>query len=138
MCDANIYSGSGGDVTRLSGLFLLVSAEKASVMALLYHNECDTGFVIRLQLDAGLSHGRQLVLQDVNELSLWHPVSVHDDPVWLVATRALIEHYQEFTNHTTHFLDYFLPRNIQYEEKLVFELAKLCNYQLLILKESKW
>ena len=45
-------------------------------------------------LDAGLPDGGELVLQDVCELALADAVPVHDDPVRLVAARALVEHHQ--------------------------------------------
>ena len=68
-------------------------------MPLLHHYECDAGLVVGLQLDAGLSDGSQLVLQDVGELSLAHPVPVHDDPVGLVATSAFVEHHEVLPHH---------------------------------------
>ena len=69
------------------------------VMPLLDHDEGDAGLVVWLQLDAGLPDGGQLVLQDVGELSLAHPVPVHDDPVGLVASRALVKHDQVLPHH---------------------------------------
>ena len=64
------------------------------VVSLLNHNEGDPRLVVWLQLDAGLSDSCQLVLEDVRELALADAVPVHDDPVGLVAARALVEHHQ--------------------------------------------
>ena len=45
-------------------------------------------------LDAGLPEGGELMLEHVCELALADAVPVHDDPVRLVAARALVEHHQ--------------------------------------------
>ena len=79
------------------------------MVSLLDHDECDPWFVVRLQLDAGLSDGGELVLQDVGELALAHPVPVHDDPVGLVATSALVEHDQVLLDHGAQLVDDLLP-----------------------------
>ena len=112
--DAHVHGGAGRDVAALAALLLLVRAEEARVVALLHHDEGDPWFVVWLQLqaimmtipsseslivivthlDAGLPDGGELVLQDVCELALADAVPVHDDPVRLVAARALVEHHQ--------------------------------------------
>ena len=60
-------------------------------------------------LDAGLPDGGELVLQDVCELALADAVPVHDDPVRLVAARALVEHHEMLPHHGRQVLDDVLP-----------------------------
>lgn len=54
--DAEVDGGAGGDVPGLAGLLLLVGAEKARVVALLHHYECDARLVLRLQLRLIFNH----------------------------------------------------------------------------------
>ena len=103
--DSNIDSCTRGDVATLAALLLLVGTEQSGVMTLLDHNEGDAGLVVSLQLDAGLSDGRQLVLEHVHELALAHTVPVDDDPVRLVAAGALVEHDQVLLDHGAQLLD---------------------------------
>ena len=56
MGNANVDGGSGRDVSRFSGLLLLVGAEETRVMTLLDHNKSNTGLVVRLKLDASLTN----------------------------------------------------------------------------------
>ena len=49
------------------------------------------------------------MLEDVSELSLADAVSVHDDAVWLVAARALVEHHEVLPHHGRQVLDDVLP-----------------------------
>ena len=65
MSDADVDRCSGRNVSGLSGLFFLVWAEESGVMALLNDDEGDAGLVVGLQLDAGLTNGGQLVLQNL-------------------------------------------------------------------------
>lgn len=81
--DANIYGGASRNVATLATLLLLVGTEQSCVVPLL---DSDVGYarlVICLQLDAGLPHGSELMLQDGLELSLANTVTVQDDPVGL-------------------------------------------------------
>ena len=127
--DADVHGGAGRDVAALAALLLLVRAEEARVVALLHHDEGDPWFVVWLQLqaimmtipssgslivivthlDAGLPDGGELVLQDVCELALADAVPVHDDPVRLVAARALVEHHEVLPHHGGQVLDDVLP-----------------------------
>ena len=127
--DAHVHGGAGRDVAALAALLLLVRAEEARVVPLLHHDEGDPWFVVWLQLqaimmtipssgslivivthlDAGLPDGGELVLQDVCELALADAVPVHDDPVRLVAARALVEHHEVLPHHGGQVLDDVLP-----------------------------
>ena len=61
--DAHVYGGSGGDVATLADLILLVGAEQSGVVALLHHDEGDSGLITHLQLHARFSHGSQFMRQ---------------------------------------------------------------------------
>ena len=56
MGNANVDGGPGRDVSRFSGLLLLVGAEETRVMTLLDHNKSNAGLVVRLKLDASLTN----------------------------------------------------------------------------------
>ena len=60
-------------------------------------------------LDAGLPEGSELMLEHVCELTLADPVPVHNDPVGLVATRALVEHHEVLPHHGGQVLNDVLP-----------------------------
>ena len=62
------------------------------MMSLLNSNVGYAWFVVSLQLDAGLSHSCELMLQDSLELSLTHTVTVQNDPVGLESC-GLVELY---------------------------------------------
>ena len=91
------------------------------MVPLLDHYEGDAGLVVWLQLDAGLSDSRQLVLQHVGELALADAVPVHDDPVRLVAACALVEHNQVLSHHLGQVLGHII---------------RYCKSQLTILHEG--
>jgi len=97
--DTNVNRSARRYVARLPRLLLLVSTEKPGMMAFLDNDEGYPGLVVRLQLDASLADGGQLVLKHMRELSLRDAVPVHDDPVRLVAARALVEHHQVLFDH---------------------------------------
>lgn len=44
---------------------ILVSTEKAGVMAFLHHNVSDPRLVVFFQFDAGISNGKQLIVKDL-------------------------------------------------------------------------
>lgn len=46
---------------------ILVCAEEACMVALLHHDERDPRLIVLLQLDAGLSDGQQLMMEDLQE-----------------------------------------------------------------------
>lgn len=105
---ANIHGRTGRDVARLAALFLLVCAKQSRMVTLLYHNERYAGLVVGFQLDAGLSNGRQLVLQHMRELTLGNAIPVEDDPVRFETSRRLVEHDQQLPDHAAQLLDDFL------------------------------
>ena len=107
--DAHVHGRPRGDVPGLPALLLLVRAEQTGVVTLLDHDERDAGLVVRLQLDAGLADGRQLVLEHVGELSLGHSVTIHDDTVRLVSSGGLVEHHEVLPHHGGQVLDDVLP-----------------------------
>ena len=59
--DAHVDGGSCGDVAALTDLILLVGAEQAGVVALLYDDEGDSGLITHLQLHTCFSHGSQFM-----------------------------------------------------------------------------
>ena len=61
MSDAHVDGGSGGDVTALADLILLVGAEQSRVVALLYDDECDSRLISYLQLHTRFSHSSQFM-----------------------------------------------------------------------------
>lgn len=65
MRDPDVHRRPGGNVPTLPALLLLVCAEEAGVMSFLHNDEGDARLVVRLQLDAGLSYRRQLVLENL-------------------------------------------------------------------------
>ena len=64
--DAHVYGGSGGDVAALADLILLVGAEQSSVVALLHHDEGDSGLITHLQLHTRFSHGSQFMCEHLH------------------------------------------------------------------------
>lgn len=46
---------------------ILVSAEEPCMVPLLHHDECDPWLVVLLQLNASLTDGKQLMVQDLQE-----------------------------------------------------------------------
>lgn len=95
VCDADIDGGAGRNVSALATLLFLVSAEKACVVPLLHHDKRDAWLVVSLQLDAGFTDGRQLVLQQLQKLTFRHAVPVEDDAVWLIPASRFVEHDQK-------------------------------------------
>ena len=73
--DADVDGRAGRNVARLSGLLFLVRAEQSGVVPLLNDDERDSGLVVGLQLDAGLSDCRELVLQNLKTVI----ASLNDD-----------------------------------------------------------
>lgn len=95
VCDADIDGGAGRNVAALAALLLLVGAEETCVVPLLHHDERDARLVVGLEFDAGLADGRQLVLQQLQKLTLRHAVTVEDDAVRLIPARRFVEHDQK-------------------------------------------
>lgn len=62
------------------------------MMPLLHDNERNAGLVVSLELDTSFTHSRELMLQDVNELTFGYPVTVHDNSIRLVTACAFVEH----------------------------------------------
>ena len=78
--DADVDSRAGRNIARLSGLLFLVRAEESGVVPLLNDDERDSGLVVGLQLDAGLSDCRELVLQNLKTVI----ASLNDDYKWTI------------------------------------------------------
>ena len=62
--DPDVHRRACRNVSALPTLLLLVRAEEPGVVTLLHHDEGDAGLVVRLQLDASLADGSQLVLRE--------------------------------------------------------------------------
>lgn len=105
MSNTHIYSGASRNVSTFSALFLFVSTEKSSVMALLHYDKSDSRPVVRLKFYASLANRSQFVLENVEKLALGHGVTVKDNTMGFVATGALVEHNEQLTNHGTEFLN---------------------------------
>ena len=99
MGDANINSGACWNVARLATLLLFLGAEEPGVVALLYHYEGDAGLIIGLQFYTGLPDGGELMLENLNKLTLADAISVHDDPMWLEASSGLVKHHEMILDH---------------------------------------
>lgn len=106
--DADVDGCPRWNISRLAALLLLVRAEQARVMSLLHDDERDARAVVRLQLDARLADRRQLVLQDVRELSFGDSVAVQDDAMRFVPAGGLVEHHQQLAHHAAELLDHLL------------------------------
>ena len=68
-------------------------------MPLLDNDEGDSWFVVILQLDASLPDGCELMLENLNKLTLADAISVHDDPMWLEASSGLVKHHEMILDH---------------------------------------
>lgn len=109
MCDSHVDGRSRRYVSAFPALLFLVSAEEPRVMSLLHHYEGDTRLVVALQFDASLADRRQLVLQQLQELTFGDAVTIEDDAMGFVAAGRFVKHYQELPDHRAQFLYDLLP-----------------------------
>ena len=73
-------------------------------MSLLDSDEGDSRLVSPLEHHASLSHRPQFILENVEELSLRHSVSVHDDTGWLEAS-VTVELDEKLADHVREVCD---------------------------------
>lgn len=106
--DVGVDRGPSGDVSTLPDSLILVSTEKAGVMAFLHHNVSDPRLVVFFQFDAGISNGKQLIVKDLGELALRDPISVEDDSGGLEAG-GLVELDEQLTHHIGQVFNDLLP-----------------------------
>lgn len=81
--DSNVNCCACRDVARAARLLLEVSTEEASVVTLLNNNKGNAWLVVRLQFDASLPDGSQLMLQNLQKLTLRNTIpakeKIHKD-----------------------------------------------------------
>ena len=88
-------------------VLVVVCREEPGVVTLLHDQVGNRRLIVRLQLLARLPDRHQLLGQHREKLPLRHPVSKHDQPLWLPPIVSLIKLLEQRHRDVLHVLDHF-------------------------------